>query len=510
LNIVLIDYTREKVLEMKPDYDVIMIGTGIGGSACAGLLAAAGFKTLVYEKNERVGGMSSSYEKEGFILDSAIHVFSSGIRGRFGKIMKRIGLDTLKFTNIGDRNALKGLDQKGYTSLSFSQEAFQSKAGPKSKAPGQMDFSGMGIRGEDMKVLVTIIGNILQASRKKLREMHDVKLTFEDYIAQFSPNSGVKSFLVFLTGGMFGLPPRMASAPELIQGLQEWIVTNDISYPLSFKIGEKKVGGAITVPTAFLQGVTKYGGEIRMQAKVSKILIEDGKAIGVEVDGTPIYSKIVISNAGIKPTVLNLAGKNYFTKEYVEKVEGLISSFSAVTFKFALKEPIIDHFVFVNLYHGDLSVLGEKVIKRDGPKPTGFMTILPTNADPTLAPPGHQIAIFGTLAPTHSKDWKQWTDYYYNEILKFYPDIEKKMLFCDITTPLDMQTLSGKTFGPIETTALTPDQSGPYRISAELPIENLYVVGDSAGTDTHGIGTQLAADSALKLADLIINKYKTA
>ena len=85
---------------MKPDYDVIMIGTGIGGSACAALLAAAGFKTLVLEKNECVGGMSSSYEKEGFIIDSAIHVFSSGIRGRFGKIMKQIGLDTLKFVNM--------------------------------------------------------------------------------------------------------------------------------------------------------------------------------------------------------------------------------------------------------------------------------------------------------------------------------------------------------------------------------------------------------------------------
>jgi len=504
---------------MKPDYDVIMIGTGIGGSACAALLAAAGFKTLVLEKNDCVGGMSSSYEKEGFIIDSAIHVFSSGIRGRFGKIMKRIGLDTLKFVNITDRNAIKALEQKGFTRLSFSTDALTSKVGPNFKDPGQVDLSKMGFRGDDMKVLMTIMGRILQASKKKLKEMHDAKLTFEDFIAQYSPSAGVKSLLVFLTGGMFGLPPRMASAPEMIQGLQEWVITNDLSYPISFPLSPKKnpscwssdrIGGAIAVPTAFLQGVTKFGGEIRVKTKVSKILIEDEKAVGVLVDGTPIYSKVVVSNAGIKPTVLNLVGRDSFAKDYIEKIEGLTSSFSAVTFKFGLKAPIIEHFVFVNLYHGDLSVLGEKVIRRDAPKPTGFMTILPTNADPALAPPGHQLAIFGTLAPTHSKDWKQWTEYYYNEILKFYPDIEKKMLFCDITTPLDMQTLSGKAFGPIETTALTPDQSGPYRISAELPIENLYVVGDSAGIDTHGIGTQLAADSAIKLADLLINKYKSA
>jgi phytoene dehydrogenase-like protein len=485
---------------MERDYDIIMIGTGIGGSACAALLAAAGFKTLVLEKNERVGGMSSSYEKEGFIIDSAIHVFSSGIKGRFGKIMKKIGLDTLKFVNITDRNAIRALGQKGYTRLAMSADALTKSDTPSFQDPDQVDLSKMGFRGNDMKVLMKIMGSILQASKKKLKEMHVEKLTFEDYLMQFSPTSGVKSLLVFLTGGMFGLPPRMASAPEMIQGLQEWIATNDLSYPL---------GGAIAVPSAFLEGVSKNSGEIRMNAKVSKILVEDGKSIGVLVDGQPIYSKLVISNAGIQPTVLSLVGSEYFDQDYVEKVKGLTSSYSAVTFKFALMEPIIDHFVFVNLYSGDLSVLGEKPeVIRNAPKATGFMTMIPTNADPNLAPPGHQLVIFGTLAPTHSKDWKQWTDYYHQEILKFYPDIEEKMLFIDITTPLDLQKISGKGFGPIETTALTPDQSGPYRISSELPIENLYVVGDSAGTDTHGIGTQLSADSGMKCADLIIKKYQ--
>ncbi|MHA1130188.1 MAG: phytoene desaturase family protein, partial [Candidatus Helarchaeota archaeon] len=328
---------------------------------------------------------------------------------------------------------------------------------------------------------------------------HEEQLNFEDYLERFSVTKGIKSFLAFLTGGMFGLAPRMASAPELIQGLQEWVMTNDISYP---------IGGAIAVPRAFLGGVTKFGGEVRINTKVSKILIDDGKAIGVIVDGEPIYSRFVVSNAGIKPTVHFLIGKEHFNKEYIEKVDGLIPSYSAVTFKFALKEPIIDDIVFLNLYHGDLSVFGEKERTPTGPKATGFMTMIPTNADPNLAPPGHQLVIFGTLAPTRQKNWKEWTAYYYNEILKFYPDIEDKTIFVDITTPLDLQNLSGKTFGPIETTALTPTQSGPYRISSELPIERLFVVGDTAGTNTHGIGTQLAADSGMKGAELIIQKYK--
>ena len=484
---------------MKPDYDVIVIGTGIGGSACAALLSQAGFKTLVLEKNERVGGMCSSYEKEGFIIDSAIHVFSSGIKGRFGKIMKKIGLDTLKFLNITDRTGMRALGQKGYTRLALSASALSKSEGPTFKDPQQVDLGGMGFQGNDMKVLMQIMGKILQTSKKKLRKMHEEKLTFEEFLAQFSPSKGVKSLLAFLAGGMFGLAPKMASAPELIQGLQEWVITDDLSYP---------IGGAIAVPRAFLQGVTKYGGEVRTRAKVSKILVENDKVIGVEVDGAPIYSNIVVSNAGIKPTVRSLVGKKYFDTDYVKQVESLVPSYSATTFKFALREPIIDHFVWVNLYHGDLSSFGADKRDPNAPKATGFMTMIPSNADPNLAPPGHQLVIFGTLAPTRPKNWKDWTDYYYQEILKFYPEIEDKTLFVDITTPLDLQKLSGKAFGPIETTALTPEQSGPYRISSELPIEGLYVVGDTAGTNTHGIGTQLAADSGIKGANLIINKYK--
>jgi prolycopene isomerase len=480
-------------------FDAIVIGTGIGGSGCAALLSAEGFKCLVLEKNERIGGMSSSYEKQGFILDSAIHVFSSGIKGRFGKIMKKTDLDTLKFVNITDKNALKALGQKGYTKLSFNPAAVGKKDTSSFKDPEQIDLSKMGFQGNDMKSLMNIMWNLLGTRKSQLKKMHQQKLTFEKYLEQFSPSRGIKSLLAFLTGGMFGLSPRNASAPELILGLKEWVITNDLSYP---------IGGAIAVPRAFLDGVKKFGGEIRTNTKVSKILIENNKAVGVEIaGGEEIHANFIVSNAGIKPTVLKLVGRSHFDDSYVEKVKDLKASYSAVTFKFALTEPIIKDYVFVNLYHGDLSVFGEKERTPDGPKATGFMVIVPTNADPNLAPKGHQIVIFGTLAPTRNKDWKSWTDYYYDQILKFYPDIEEKMLFVDITTPEDLAKMSGKAWGPIETTALIPEQSGPYRISSELPIENLYVVGDTAGTNTHGIGTQLAADSALKLANILKDKY---
>ncbi len=76
----------------------------------------------------------------------------------------------------------------------------------------------------------------------------------------------------------------------------------------------------------------------------------------------------------------------------------------------------------------------------------------------------------------------------------------------DVSFPKDIAEATGKPSGPVEGLALTPAQTGKTKPSSILPIEGLYVVGDTAGTDAHGIGTQLAADPGIKCADLILHR----
>ena len=147
-----------------------------------------------------------------------------------------------------------------------------------------------------------------------------------------------------------------------------------------------------------------------------------------------------------------------------------------------------------------------------------FMVPIPSNIDKSLAPPGKQLLIFGSggIATSEKRNWDPWIERYYEAILDFHPEIDDHLIFMDITTPspntgkikasTDLTSYRGNFM--VEGTSLTPDQAGKYRISSQLPIEGLFVVGDSAGTDTHGVGTQIAADSGLKCAQYITSKYK--
>jgi len=80
-------------------YDVIVIGTGIGGSAAAGLLARAGLRVLALEKNPRLGGSCSFYEKRGFHVDWGTHMFSRGHRGPLGAVQRRLAIVRPKYRN---------------------------------------------------------------------------------------------------------------------------------------------------------------------------------------------------------------------------------------------------------------------------------------------------------------------------------------------------------------------------------------------------------------------------
>src|SRR5438105_12367029 len=71
----------------------IVIGAVIGGTAATLLLATSGIGVTLLEKNRRIGGSCSGYEKRGFHIDIGTHMFCRGPKGPLGDVLRRVGED---------------------------------------------------------------------------------------------------------------------------------------------------------------------------------------------------------------------------------------------------------------------------------------------------------------------------------------------------------------------------------------------------------------------------------
>ena len=485
--------------KIKDKYDVIVIGSGVGGSGCAALLAAAGYDTILIEKNERLGGACSSYYKNGFTIDVAVHMFAGG--NHFKKVLEKTGHpNEIKFyEELGSRTAMRRKDTIPVDILSGDTDFVKAY---------QKFLTVLGATEKETKEIMDIFGIMMMIRKKEVYKYMEVPLS--EYLNRFTDSPVVHGLFAYFCGIMFTIPHTIASTGEYLYTMHQG--SGELVYPF---------GGAIAIPNGFGRIVEKEGSQVITKSRVKKIILNGNKVEGVELqDGTYIKSNIIVSNTGIKPTILNLLDdKSLLEKRYIKQVKNLIPSFSAITFKVALKKKIITYYDAIHLFYADFDTFQEDSLTnvwkslQDGkiPKEAAFMSPIPSNMDPSLAPKGKQLMILGGIAPAklpENKSWQPWIDRYWEMILEFYPEFEKNLEFLDITTPKDIIMATGKPEAPVEGTALTVNQAGDKRISSIIPnIEGLYVAGDTAGTNIHGIGTQLALYSGINVFNLIQDKY---
>ena len=76
------------------EYDVIIVGSGIGGLTCGALLSKRGYKVLVLEQHYQVGGYCSSFERRGFVFNTGVEDVSGlAERGPVTYLLRELGLE---------------------------------------------------------------------------------------------------------------------------------------------------------------------------------------------------------------------------------------------------------------------------------------------------------------------------------------------------------------------------------------------------------------------------------
>ncbi|MBC7173852.1 MAG: NAD(P)/FAD-dependent oxidoreductase, partial [Polyangiaceae bacterium] len=307
--------------QARDDFDVIVIGTGIGGSAAAVSLAHARKRVLVLEKNKRIGGSCSYYEKEGFHVDMGTHLFCRAEKGPLGDVLRRVGAPGAVTFKRAFPGVLRGFDfdvtlspSMLANSLSLVEAVRQANI-PVAELPKAIRF---------FRTILTMRPREIEALDR---------VSMYEFILRYTQDPHIYILFNFLLGLYFILSPKDVSAGEAIWSFQRFMKDHALSYPR---------GGASAIPEAYLRIARRYGAKVHTRAGVKKVIVENGRTRGVETeDGTIHRAPVVISTAGLRDAV-RMAGTEHFSSTFLDRVKTLKGSQIAVQAKIGLRRPVID------------------------------------------------------------------------------------------------------------------------------------------------------------------------
>ena len=267
------------------------------------------------------------------------------------------------------------------------------------------------------------------------------------------------------------------------------------------------VGGIGQLATVLAEAAKQHDTEIRTQTAVTRIVLQDGRAIGVETDaGDIIKANIIISNADPKRTFLQLVGAPNLPPRFVRQVRAMLYRGSTAKVNLALSDlPQFNGQTETTQLGGHIRIspsldyveraYDAAKYGRFSEKPVLDMTI-PTLHDATLAPDGrHILSITMQYAPykLRNSTWETQRevlgDTIMNTVAQYAPNIKACILHRQILTPLDWETTYSLTEGSIFHGQMGLDQLFimrplPSWAQYSTPIDNLYLCG--AGTHPGG------------------------
>lgn len=485
---------------MSKQWDVIVIGSGMGGMVTAAALSRLGHQVLVLEQYDSLGGQTHSFSRDGFSWDAGIHYL-----GGFGPdVSERTILDWLcespiELAPIGA--VYDTLHIGDAEPLELSRPVAAQRMDLKERFPDDAQaidawFDAIWDGRDALTAVVqsrsmpTMVGTAIKWWRSRKIKRYCERTTAE-VASEITRNRELAKVLMAQWGDFGGRPSTASFA--IHSAVMKSYLEAGAYYP---------VGGASSIAKHMLPTITNNGGETRAGVEVASLIMQDGVVTGVETtDGEQLFGKQIVSNIGARETVDRLLPPGHGQDEWVNEIRSI--------------GPNICHYSLFLGFSGDVEAAGMSK-SNHWLYPTGDVDVVwkDTHHDPpamfasfaSMKDPGHdpgpENKYAGELIAW--SDWstvEQWADVapgergkeyqeFKNRIetvlleqfAKYFPRLAELIVFHELSTPLATASITGHRMGSFYGLDVTPHRITTDALRMKTPIEGLYLTGQDVLT----------------------------